>query len=106
MRCVNDTFPPRVRFRWLLITMRLSNSSLAGTARTLVAVGIVSERSMFFAIMAAAPRSGLTSSPSAFAGAEAAALGGVGFVVFATVAVPVLLFVSPAALFATRCVGL
>src|SRR5262245_54824822 len=44
--------------------MRLSNSSFAGTARTLVAVGMVSEMSMFLAMAAAAPRSGLTSSPS------------------------------------------
>ncbi len=57
MTCVKETFPPRVRFRWLLITMRLSASSFAGTARTLVAVGTVSESSMFFAIAAAAPRS-------------------------------------------------
>src|ERR1044072_9017339 len=78
MRCVNDTLPPRVRRRWLLITMRLSNRSFAGTARTLVAVGIVSERSMFLAITAAAPRSGLTSSWSSFAaGLAGAAFAGV-----------------------------
>jgi hypothetical protein len=35
MRCVNDTFPPRARARWLLMTMRLSMRSLAGIARTL-----------------------------------------------------------------------
>src|SRR5690242_12195721 len=58
MRCVNDTLPPRDRARWLLITMRLSASSLAGTARTLVAVGTVSETFMFFTTAAAAPRSG------------------------------------------------
>ena len=39
IRWVKDTLPPRPRARWLLITMRLSMSSLAGTARTLVAVG-------------------------------------------------------------------
>ncbi len=44
--------------------MRLSNSSFAGTARTLVAVGMVSDTSMFLAMAAAAPRSGLVSSPS------------------------------------------
>src|SRR3954468_14135614 len=44
--------------------MRLSPSNFAGTARTLVAVGMVSERSMFFAITAFAPRIGLTRSPS------------------------------------------
>src|SRR5215207_2999836 len=58
MRCVNDTLPPRARARWLLITMRLSASSLAGTARTLVAVGTVSETFMFLTTLAAAPRSG------------------------------------------------
>src|SRR5919197_445055 len=64
MRWVKETLPPRVRRRWLLITMRLSASSLAGTARTLVAVGMVSDRSMFLAITALAPRIGLTWSPS------------------------------------------
>src|SRR6202008_2873701 len=44
--------------------MRLSNRSFAGTARTLVAVGMVSDASMFFAMTAAAPRSGLACSPS------------------------------------------
>ena len=39
------------------MTMRLSQSSLAGTARTLVAVGTVSEASMFCAVRAGAPRS-------------------------------------------------
>src|SRR5437763_3508748 len=58
MRWVKETFPPRERARWLLMTMRLSASSLAGTARTLVAVGTVSERFMFLTTAAAAPRSG------------------------------------------------
>ena len=62
---MKETFPPLVRLRWLLITMRLSASSFAGTARTLVAVGTVSDCSMFLAIAAAAPRSGLRSSPGA-----------------------------------------
>src|SRR5690606_32136183 len=61
MRCVNEIFPPRVRLRWLLMTMRLSAISLAGTARTLVAVGTLSEASMFFAMAAAAPRRTLVS---------------------------------------------
>ena len=39
IRWVNETLPPRPRRRWLLITMRLSISSLAGMSRTLVAVG-------------------------------------------------------------------
>src|SRR3954449_13582969 len=59
MRCVKDTLPPRERARWLLITMRLSTRSLAGTARTLVAVGTVSEAFMFLTTAAAAPRSGV-----------------------------------------------
>src|SRR6476661_9995286 len=58
MRCVKLTLPPRERARWLLITMRLSASSLAGTARTLVAVGTVSETFMFLMTAADAPRSG------------------------------------------------
>src|SRR5919112_1419088 len=37
MMCVNDTLPPRARARWLLITIRLSMSSLTGTERTLAA---------------------------------------------------------------------
>src|SRR3954469_12898494 len=40
------------------MTMRLSASSLAGTARTLVAVGTVSETFMFLTTAADAPRSG------------------------------------------------
>jgi hypothetical protein len=40
------------------MTMRLSASSLAGTARTLVAVGTVSETFMFLTTLAAAPRRG------------------------------------------------
>src|SRR3954468_1113129 len=65
MRCVNETLPPRERARWLLITMRLSTSSLAGTARTLVAVGTVSDAFMFLTTLAAAPRSGLRLGPGA-----------------------------------------
>jgi hypothetical protein len=45
--------------------MRLSASSFAGTARTLVAVGSSSDACMFLAIALAAPRSGLTVSSSA-----------------------------------------
>src|SRR5271155_4247948 len=55
MRWVNDTFPPRPRPRWLLITMRLSTRSLAGTARTLVAVGTVRLAALFAAGRAARP---------------------------------------------------
>src|SRR5688500_3430612 len=61
MMWVKDTFPPRERFRWLLMTTRLSMSSLAGMARTLVAVGTCSDDSMLLTTRALAPRSGLTS---------------------------------------------
>src|SRR5215212_6675273 len=74
MRCVKDTFPPRERARWLLITMRLSASSLAGTARTLVAVGTVSEMFMFLTTAAEAPRSG-DCAPAAIGGAGVLAAG-------------------------------
>src|SRR4051812_26621999 len=74
MRWVNETFPPRERARWLLITMRLSASSLAGTARTLVAVGTVSDTFMFLTTLAAAPRSGLCL-PAATGGAATLAAG-------------------------------
>ena len=63
MMWVKLTLPPRLRARWLLMTMRLSMSSLAGTARTLVAVGTSREDSMFVTTRALAPRIG-TSSPS------------------------------------------
>ncbi len=43
------------------MTIRLSMSSLAGTARTLVAVGTLRLAAMFCAVRAAAPRSLFTS---------------------------------------------
>src|SRR5437016_2953611 len=59
--------------------MRLSASSFAGTARTLVAVGTVSDWFMFFAMTAAAPRSVVVRSPSAGrTGATLAAAAGAG----------------------------
>src|ERR1700744_5262855 len=68
------------------MTIRLSMSSLAGTARTLVAVGTVRLAAMFCAVRAAAPRSLLTSAsvgvgvagawPAGFGRASAGALGG------------------------------
>src|SRR5215831_11001236 len=64
MRWVNDTFPPRPRLRWLLITMRLSTRSLAGIARTLVAVGTDRLAAMFAAVRAAAPRSRTSVAPA------------------------------------------
>src|SRR4051812_49226165 len=57
MRCVKLTLPPRLRRRWLLMTMRWSISSLTGSERTLVAVGMDSDASMFLAVRADAPRS-------------------------------------------------
>src|SRR3954454_6350147 len=75
MRWVKDTLPPRERARWLLMTMRLSASSLAGTARTLVAVGTVSEAFMFLTTLAAAPRSGICLAPAAGAFAAGLAAG-------------------------------
>jgi hypothetical protein len=75
MRWVKLTFPPRARRRWLLITTRLSAINLAGTARTLVAVGTASDASMFATTRAAAPRSGATvGSDLVGAGSSAAAL--------------------------------
>ena len=65
---MKDTLPPRARFRWLLITVRLSNSSLTGTARTLVAVGMVSDASMLVTTRAAAPRRGADSVSVALSG--------------------------------------
>lgn len=64
IRCVKEIFPPRARLRWLLMTMRLSNSSFTGTARTEVAVGSSREAFMFLATAAAGPRSVISSGPS------------------------------------------
>src|SRR5882757_6125737 len=65
MTWVKLILPPRERLRWLLITTRLSASSLAGTARTLVAVGTVSEVCMLATTRAEAPRSVIDVSPPA-----------------------------------------
>ena len=72
MRWVKDTLPPRARARWLLMTMRLSQSSLTGTERTEVAVGTVSEASMFCTVRAGAPRS------TVYVGSSLAAAGAAG----------------------------
>src|SRR3954471_7422232 len=58
------------------MTMRLSASSLAGTARTLVAVGTVSDAFMFLTTAAAAPRSGLRLGPSPSVAGRAVGRGG------------------------------
>src|ERR1700735_4389538 len=71
MRCVKDTLPPRPRARWLLMTMRLSASSLAGIARTLVAVGTARLADMLATVRAAAPRRRTCSPAGAGAGAGA-----------------------------------
>src|SRR5690242_6450576 len=73
MRWVNETLPPRPRPRWLLMTMRLSMSSLAGTERTLVAVGTVRLAAMLAAVRADAPRSRSTSASGAGGAGWAAA---------------------------------
>src|SRR3954451_3811242 len=73
MTWVKLTLPPRERDRWLLMTIRLSISSLAGTARTLVAVGTWRLVSMFVTTRAAGPRRG-RSPISSLAGWAACAL--------------------------------
>src|ERR1700761_5064959 len=77
---VNETLPPRVRLSWLLMTIRLSIISFAGTARTLVAVGTSRDADMFLTTAAAAPRSICTSSPSTGWGVGAFAAGAAGAV--------------------------
>src|SRR3954451_17870851 len=74
MRCVNETLPPRLRRRKLLITIRLSASSFAGTARTDVAVGTSSDAVMLRTTAADAPRSGTdtSSGPAVFSAIRAA----------------------------------
>src|SRR5215207_2012173 len=69
MRCVKETFPPRARARLELMTTRLSISSLAGMARTLVAVGTSRLVTMLVAIAFAGPLSTETTSSSGAVGA-------------------------------------
>src|SRR6478609_2680192 len=78
MRCVNDTLPPRPRARCALMSVRLSIRSLAGTARTLVAVGTWRLASMLTTTRAEGPRSFSTVAPGAAAGAGAAGLAAAG----------------------------
>src|SRR5437764_8635619 len=79
MMCVNDTLPPRRRRRWLLMTTRLSMSSLAGIARTLVATGTARLASMLATTRAAAPFNGLVATsapePAGFGAGSGAAVG-------------------------------
>ena len=60
------------------MTVRLSHSSLTGTERTEVAVGTLSEASMFCAVRAGAPRS------TVYVGSSLAAAGAAGLLSFAT----------------------
>ena len=55
---MKESFPPRVRFKWFVITVRLSIINFAGIARTLVAVGTDSEASIDATTRPATPRSG------------------------------------------------
>ena len=56
MMCVNDAFDWPISARWLLMTRRFSSRTLTGMLRTEVAVGTVSDDSMFATIFDAAPR--------------------------------------------------
>src|SRR5271165_6194087 len=59
MRWVKLTFAPVTRARCRLSIERLASRSLAGTWRTLVAVGTSIDAAMLVAMRAAAPRSGV-----------------------------------------------
>src|SRR5664280_440786 len=63
MRWVKLTLPPVVRNNWLLMMVRLTSKSLAGTTLTLVAVGTSREACMLVTMRPAAPLSGVTFSP-------------------------------------------
>src|SRR5450631_3981911 len=75
MRWVKLTFPPTVRFSWSLTMVRLTSRSLAGTTRTLVAVGTPRDASMLTTIRPAAPRNGVAPTTAAAAGVVAVAGG-------------------------------
>src|ERR1035437_10759769 len=64
MRWVKLTLPPVARNSWLLMMVRLTSKSLAGTTLTLVAVGTSREACMLVTMRPAAPRSGVTFSPA------------------------------------------
>src|SRR3954452_3972657 len=76
MMWVKETLPPRARRRWLLIPIRWSISSFTGSDRTLVAVGTVSEVSIFFAVRIGAPRRTIRSGSSVPAVGRSAGFGG------------------------------
>src|SRR5436305_3996678 len=75
MMCVNDAFGWPLSAKWLLMTRRFSSSTLTGMLRTDVAVGTVSDVSMFATILLAAPRSG-TAVPGGLGTAVGRAAGG------------------------------
>ena len=77
MRWVKLTLAPVVRASWLLRIWRLTSSSLAGTVRTLVAVGTARLASMLATMRAAAPRSATASMGAAPLAGGAAAAGAV-----------------------------
>src|SRR6056300_1219442 len=79
MMWVKETFPPRPRARWLLMTTRLSINNFTGTERTLVAVGTLRLASMLVTTRPAAPRriSGCTASESVVDAVGAGAAGAV-----------------------------
>src|SRR5207302_11206051 len=80
IRWVKLTLPPLVRDRWLFRIVRLTSSSLAGTWRTLVAVGTPRLASMLETMRAPAPRIGVAGavSPSAVGGGSRGGSGGEG----------------------------
>src|SRR5580704_17833119 len=72
MRWVKLTLAPDVRARCWFSMDRLTSSNLAGTVRTLVAVGTANDASMLTAMRAAAPRRGWGAGSSVPAGGTAA----------------------------------
>src|SRR5664280_3380274 len=86
MRWVKLTLPPVVRKSWSLMTVRLTSRSLAGTTRTLVAVGTPSDASMLATMRPAAPRSGTALSRFSSGAAVDGTLAAVGVLVTAVFA--------------------
>ena len=80
IKCVNETLPPRVRFKCSLIKVRFSINNVAGTVRTLVAVGTLKLSSMFVTTRPAGPRkiSGSTTTGVSAIGAAAGAADSLG----------------------------
>src|SRR5271165_7654709 len=80
MRWVKLTLAPDVRASWLLRIWRLTSKSLAGTVRTLVAVGTLRLSTMLATMREAAPRrgNGAASSAAGRTGGGAGAEGATG----------------------------